>query len=107
MQIIDFSSLEMTIQSIVVGLEWEAPNGSIGSQFGYNITINDFIFDGEIPTYRRFLHYCPKVLTFHKSTDCLGMDWIFISQTCHLFALEEVQKVGGIQTVHWDFHGET
>ena len=72
MQIIDFSSLEMTIQSIVAGLEWEAPNGSTGSQFGYNITINDFIFDGEIPDLQAFFALLPQGFDFSQID---GLSW--------------------------------
>ena len=72
MQIIDFSSLEMTIQSIVAGLEWEAPTGSTGSKFGYNITINDFQFDGEVPDLQAFFALLPQGFDFSQID---GLSW--------------------------------
>ena len=72
MQIIDFSSLEMTIQSIVAGLEWEAPGDSSGSKFGYNISINDFKFDGEIPNLQAFFALLPQGFDFSQID---GLSW--------------------------------
>lgn len=72
MQIIDFSSLEMTVQSIVAGLEWEAPDGSSDSKFGYNITINDFKFDGEIPNLQAFFALLPQGFDFSQID---GLSW--------------------------------
>ena len=100
MQIIDFSSLEMTVQSIVAGLEWEAPDGSSDSKFGYNITINDFKFDGEIPNLQAFFALLPQGFDFSQidglSWDGLNLHFPDLSFIC----FRGSNKGGGIQTVH-------
>ena len=47
-------------------------NGSNGSQFGYNITINDFIFDGEIPDLQAFFALLPQGFDFSQID---GLSW--------------------------------
>ena len=78
-------------------MEWEAPTDSTDSKFGYNITINDFQFDGEIPDLQGFFALLPQGFDFSQIE---GLSWDGLNLHFPDFlssALEVVTKDGGIQ----------